>query len=130
MNQLKIKSVDTYVEKELEQGIERSYIYYTSLSSHYMTKKQEVDIIQSRSSGKMLFLNKVLQSSTQDEIIYHNALVHPLLYSLKDKSKVLILGGGEGATLRDVLRWKAVRHTTMVEYDDELLEIMIKGVSK
>ena len=58
MNQLKIKSVDTYVEKELEQGIERSYIYYTSLSSHYMTKKQEVDIIQSRSSGKMLFLNK------------------------------------------------------------------------
>jgi spermidine synthase len=79
MNQLKIKSVDNFVEKEPEQGIERSYMYYTTLSSHYNTKKQEVDIIQTRSCGKMLFLDKVLQSSTQDEVIYHNALVHPLL---------------------------------------------------
>ena len=126
MNQLKIKSVDNFVEKEPEQGIERSYMYYTALSSHHITKKQEVDIIQTRSCGKMLFLDKVLQSSTQDEVIYHNALVHPLLYSLEDKSKVLILGGGEGATLREVLRWKAVTHAIMVEYDHELLQIMVK----
>jgi spermidine synthase len=126
MNQLKIKSVDTFVEKEPDQGIERSYMYYTTLSSHYITKKQEIDIVQTRNCGKMLFLDKVLQSSTQDEVIYHNALVHSLLYSLEDKSKVLILGGGEGATLREVLRWKAVAHTTMVEYDNELLNIMVK----
>ena len=126
MDQLRIKSVDHFVEKDPAQGVDRSYIYYTSLSRHHITKKQEIDLIETKHLGRMLFLDKVLQSTTRDEIIYHNTLVHPLLESLDDKSRVLILGGGEGATLREVLRWTAVRSATMVEYDMELLQIMLK----
>jgi spermidine synthase len=71
----------------------------------------------------MLFLDGCLQSSTRDEVIYHNALVHPLLFTLNKREKILILGGGEGATAREVLRWP-VFSTFMVDYDMKLVEHM------
>ena len=73
----------------------------------------------------MLFLDGSLQSTTKDEVMYHTTLVHPLLDCLKDKSKILILGGGEGATSREVLRWTEVKSLRMVDYDAELVEIMV-----
>ena len=51
-----------------------------------------------------LVLDGDTQSSQADERIYHEALVHPAMASVKDRGEVLILGGGEGATLREVLR--------------------------
>lgn len=117
-----------YHESDSDQGVERTYRYYGCTSTHIVTKKQEVDIIESPFWGKMLFLDGVLQSTTKDETIYHNALVHPLLDTLQKKSSILILGGGEGATAREVLRWSAVTSVTMVEYDPELvIEMEKKG---
>jgi spermidine synthase len=119
----KVKSVSEFIEKDAEQGVERAYIYYNKPSTHLHTTKQEIDLLETPKWGKMLFLDGCLQSTTMDEVIYHNALVHPLLYSLKKKEKILILGGGEGATAREVLRWP-VYSVEMVDYDQELVEHM------
>jgi len=119
----KIKSVHEFTEKDPEQGVNRTYIYYNNLSTNVHTQKQEVDILESPKWGKMLFLDGCLQSTTMDEVIYHNALVHPLLSTLQKKEKILILGGGEGATAREVLRWP-VFSVEMVDYDKELIEHM------
>jgi spermidine synthase len=119
----KIKSVSEFVEKDPEQGVERTYKYYSKHSTYIHTQKQEVDLLESPKWGKMLFLNGCLQSTTKDEVIYHNALVHPLLHNLRKKKKILILGGGEGATAREVLRWP-VSSVEMVDYDEELVEHM------
>ena len=119
----KVKPILEFNEKDRDQGVERNYLYYKSESSHTVTDKQEVDIINSIFWGKMLFLDGCLQSSQKDEVIYHNALVHPLMDTLQSKNNILILGGGEGATAREVLRWKDVK-VTMVDYDKELVKFM------
>lgn len=111
-----------YHEIDEDQGVKRRYSYYSKSSYH--TDKQMVDIVDSVLWGQMLFLDGVLQSTTRDEVIYHTALVHPLLDTLREKKTLLILGGGEGATAREVLRWKNVESVVMIEYDKELVELM------
>lgn len=119
-----VKAVLEFNERDQDQGVERNYLYYKDNSANIHTEKQEADIINSTYWKKMLFLDGTLQSTLRDEVIYHNALVHPLLETLQTKNSILILGGGEGATAREVLRWSKVRHVSMVDYDKELVEFM------
>ena len=60
---------------------------------------------------KHLYIEGHLQSSTFDEYIYHEALVHPILLAHPNPQRVVILGGGEGATLRTVLSHQKVVET-------------------
>ncbi|MFY9781538.1 MAG: methyltransferase domain-containing protein [Candidatus Baltobacteraceae bacterium] len=87
------------------------------------TAFQDVAVVRSAAFGKMLVIDGDTQSSQADERIYHEALVHPALASLDDRSEILILGGGEGATLREVLRREDVRRATMVDIDGEVVEL-------
>lgn len=119
-----IRPVLTYIEDDPEWGLERMYRYYSTTSTHIYTGKQEVDLIESPIWKKMLFLDGTLQSTTRDEVIYHNALVHPLMDCLSQKKNILILGGGEGATAREILRWESVSSVTMVDYDKGLVALM------
>jgi spermidine synthase len=87
------------------------------------TKFQSVAIVRSSTFGKMLIIDGDTQSSQADEKIYHETLVHPALAAAKDRADVLILGGGEGATLREVLRAGDVRSCTMVDIDGAVVEL-------
>ena len=64
-----------------------------------------------------LFLNNHLQFSSRDEYRYHEALVHPGLAGLPGARRVLILGGGDGLALREVLKYPGVEHVTLVDLD-------------
>lgn len=85
------------------------------------TKFQSMEILDSFSFGKCLVLDDDLQSAEIDEFIYHEALVHPSMVLHGNPKKVLILGGGEGATLREVLKWKTVKKAVMVDIDEEVV---------
>ncbi len=87
---------------------------------------QQVSVIGTPVFGKMLILDGDTQSSQHDEKIYHEALVHPALAGAKDRTDVLILGGGEGATLREVLRHPEVARCTMVDIDGLVVELSKK----
>ncbi len=87
------------------------------------TAFQDVQILQSRAFGKILALDGDLQSTQFDEYIYHETLVHPAMFGHSSPEKVLIIGGGEGATLREVLKHRSVKHAVMVDIDRELIEI-------
>src|SRR5579862_7042391 len=87
---------------------------------------QQVAVISTPVFGKMLILDGDTQSSQGDEKIYHESLVHPAMAGAADRSEVLILGGGEGATLREVLRSNAVRRCTMVDIDGLVVELSKK----
>lgn len=87
------------------------------------TKYQYVQIFENQMMGKMLFLDKKIQSAAIDESIFHESLVHPALITHQDPRDVLIIGGGEGATLREVLRHKCVRKATMVDIDKQLVRL-------
>jgi spermidine synthase len=87
------------------------------------TPYQHVAVIRTAAFGKMLVLDGDTQSSQADEKIYHESLVHPALAALSDRRRVLILGGGEGATLREVLRHPAVESCTMVDIDRDVIDL-------
>lgn len=87
------------------------------------TAFQNVAVLRTQTFGKMLVLDGDTQSSQHDEKIYHETLVHPALAAVGDRSDILILGGGEGATLREVLRHPGVRRCTMVDIDGEVVEL-------
>lgn len=91
------------------------------ISSHF-TKFQKVDILELEIFGKTLFLNGKIQSAEIDEFIFHESLVLPSLLTLPEPSDVLIIGGGEGATLREVLKDRTVKNAIMVDIDKELVE--------
>jgi spermidine synthase len=90
------------------------------------TKYQYVQIFENRILGKMLFLDKKIQSAAIDESIFHEALVHPALMTHRNPLNVLIIGGGEGATLREVLRHECVRKAVMVDIDKQLVRLCQK----
>ncbi|MBV8373414.1 MAG: fused MFS/spermidine synthase [Candidatus Eremiobacteraeota bacterium] len=84
---------------------------------------QQISIISTPVFGKMLILDGDTQSSQADEKIYHETLVHPALAAASDRREILILGGGEGATLREVLRSPDVRRCTMVDIDATVVDL-------
>lgn len=77
--------------------------------------------------GKILFLDNEVQSSQYDEQIYHEFLVHPVLNAKANDTgkRILIVGGGEGATAREVLKWpqESVAHVDWVDIDVGLCEL-------
>jgi spermidine synthase len=70
-----------------------------------------------------LYLNGNLQFSSRDEYRYHEALVHPALASLKNPRKVLVLGGGDGLAVREILRYDSVESVTLVDLDPKMTEL-------
>jgi spermidine synthase len=80
--------------------------------------------------GRMLFLDGELQSASADEHIYHESLIHPAMATIVSERsetaglRVLVVGGGEGATVREVLRWdRAVSEVVWVDIDRELVSL-------
>jgi spermidine synthase len=93
----------------------------TSVVDHRRTLFQQLTIIDTGAYGRTLFLDGICQSCEADEFIYHETLVHPACAAVANPIKVLILGGGEGATLREVLRWPSVQSVTMVDLDSGMI---------
>jgi spermidine synthase len=90
------------------------------------TPFQSVAVLRTAVFGKMLVLDGDTQSSQADEKIYHESLVHPALAACAARGEVLILGGGEGATLREVLRHPDVVRCTMVDIDGDVVDLAKK----
>ena len=86
------------------------------------TRFQRVDILRIKPFGITLFLDGKLQSAEVDEAVYHECLVHTAMQVHPNPKRVFIAGGGEGATLREVLRYP-VDEAVMVDIDSELVEL-------
>ncbi len=89
------------------------------------TRYQKVMVAKLKEYGLSLFLDELLQVAEVDEAFYHESLVHPALLSLENPSNILIIGGGDGCALREVLK-HGVDKVTLVDIDGELVEICKK----
>jgi spermidine synthase len=87
------------------------------------TKFQSIEIVDTRSFGVCLVLDGKIQSSERDEFIYHEALVHPAMLSHACPETAFIAGGGEGATLRELLVHKTIKKAVMVDIDSQVIDI-------
>ena len=82
------------------------------------SKYQKIEIVETYDYGKMVILDEIPQACEMDEFILHEAMVHPTLCIHPSPVDVLIIGGGGGGTLREVLKHNTVRRAVMVEIDE------------
>ncbi|WP_267894509.1 polyamine aminopropyltransferase [Pseudoalteromonas sp. T1lg23B] len=108
--------------KELSNVLYKDKVIYSEA-----TKYQHVVLTERLSRNQSepitdLYLNGRLQFSSVDEQIYHTMLVYPAMLASNRHDNVLIIGGGDGLALRDVLKWP-VQHVTLVDLDGQLLNL-------
>jgi len=121
--------MDTDPDKWFCDRISRDLIQLHSIEEVLytgQTKFQSIEIIRSGSFGKCLVLDGKIQSSEADEFIYHEALVQPSMIAHPRPETIFIAGGGEGATLREVLSHNTVKRAVMVDIDEEVVAICQK----
>ena len=94
----------------------------TKIIAYQKTAYQEMYIVETGAYGKGLVLDGKWQSCTGDEFIYHEVLVQPAAIAYQNPRTALVLGGGEGATIRELLRWKTMEKVTMIDIDGEVVE--------
>ena len=85
------------------------------------TRFQEMEIHETDSFGRVLLLDGLVQTTERDEFFYHEMLVHPALTAHPRPEDVLIIGGGDGGALREVLRHRVAR-ATLVEIDEAVIQ--------
>ncbi|MBM4445832.1 MAG: polyamine aminopropyltransferase [Chloroflexi bacterium] len=86
------------------------------------SKYQEIQVFESPDFGKMLVLDGVVQLTERDEFFYHEMLAHVILHAHPNPRTVLIIGGGDGGTLREVLKHNSVERVQLVEIDRQVIE--------
>lgn len=117
MEKLPISWIDDYFNGyELHKHAFKNVLYQVQ------SKIQNIIVVDTYNYGRCLILDNEFQSAEMDEFIYHEALVHPSLVLHPGAESVLIVGGGEGATLREVLRHKTVKKAVMVDIDKEMID--------
>jgi spermidine synthase len=87
---------------------------------------QKIDIFECETYGKVLTLDGMVMVTERDEFIYHEMISHPALRVHPNPEKVLIIGGGDGGTAREVLKYEEIKRVVMVEIDKEVVELSKK----
>ncbi len=94
---------------------------------------QDLIIFENKTFGRVMMLDGVIQLTERDEFIYHEMMVHVPLFSLGNAETVLIIGGGDGGVLREVLRHRSVKRVVHCEIDGAVIEMSRKylpGISQ
>ncbi|MBU3916822.1 polyamine aminopropyltransferase [bacterium] len=84
------------------------------------TPYQRIVITKSHSDDVYLYINGHFQFASIDEHIYHEFLVHPLMAAAQNRKRVLVLGGGDGMAVREILKYSDVESITLVDIDPEM----------
>jgi spermidine synthase len=100
-----------------EDGLYNHDIVYAKQSAY-----QRIVVTRS-DAGFQLFLDGNLQFASSDEYRYHEALVHPAFATTAQPERVLVLGGGDGLALREILKYPSVQEVTLVDLDPAMTEL-------
>ncbi len=113
---------DKKFQETLYQGFRTTYdcteVFFDSATDH-----QRLVIFKNPLFGRMMMLDGVTQTTEADEFIYHEMLAHVPILAHGAAKRVLIIGGGDGGILREVLRHPGVERCTMVEIDPSVVEL-------
>tara|TARA_Y100001968_G_scaffold180497_1_gene165331 strand:- start:1830 stop:2696 length:867 start_codon:yes stop_codon:yes gene_type:complete len=109
---------------EYHQGTR--YGLYGKILVSEQSKYQKISIIESNNYGKGLLLDDCWMTTELQEKYYHECLVHPAMCSGEELSRILIIGGGDGGSARECLRYSEVEHIDMIEIDQRVIELSQK----
>lgn len=84
---------------------------------------QKVAVLDTREYGRMLVLDGIIQTTVRDEFVYHEMIAHVPLFLHAKPEKVLVIGGGDGGTVREVLKHPEVKKVHLVEIDEMVVKV-------
>jgi spermidine synthase len=111
-----------FFEKDPYAPIQYSYEVSKILYSG-KSRFQEIMVFENPFFGRVLVLDGVVQITERDEFFYHEMLVHVVMNSHPDPRRVIVIGGGDGGTVREVLKHKTVEKVYFVEIDEEVINV-------
>ncbi|WP_152395694.1 polyamine aminopropyltransferase [Paenibacillus guangzhouensis] len=109
-----------YTEKQTE-----SYGITAKVKQTFVTEKtdfQDLAMIDTEEFGRMLVLDGMVMTTIKDEFVYHEMVAHPALYTHPNPKHVLVVGGGDGGVIREVLKHPQVEKAVLVEIDGKVIE--------
>jgi spermidine synthase len=114
--------MSTYTDRTWE-GVTYAWQNATILDSINTHRGTRVEMIQRPKWGIACYMDNAIQSCEIDEALYHESLVHPVMSSVDSPKRVMIIGGGEGATAREVLKYPTVECVDMYEWDKDVVQL-------
>jgi len=86
---------------------------------------QKIEVIENEYFGKVLLLDGLVQTTERDEFYYHEMLVHPAFITHPSPQDILVIGGGDGGVLKEILRYP-IKRLQLVEIDSQVIEVSKK----
>lgn len=83
---------------------------------------QDIMVVDTLQFGRMLLLDGIIQTNVVDEFVYHEMITHVGLNTLEKPRKVLVIGGGDGGSIREILKHPSVEKAVLVEIDGKVIE--------
>lgn len=111
-----------WFKETLHDGFSANYAIKKILY-HNQTQHQNLIIFENPVFGRVMALDGVVQTTERDEFIYHEMFAHVPLFTHPNPKNVLIVGGGDGGLLREVVKHQGIEKITMVEIDDAVVEL-------
>ena len=87
---------------------------------------QKLDIVETDEYGRMMLLDGLVMVTERDEFVYHDMITHPALFTHPNPKKVLVIGGGDGGTIREIVRHPEVELAVLCEIDGLVIEKSIE----
>jgi len=115
------EGIDLWVSENFNDVYRMNYRVKETLYSKE-SDFQKIDVVDTEHLGKVLFNDGLLMTSERDEFVYHEMITHVPMSAHPNPKKVLIIGGGDGGTAREVLKYDSVEKVVMVEIDPCVVE--------
>lgn len=94
---------------------------YNKVLFEEQTPFQNVKVIETKEHGNMLINDNIVMTCDRDEFIYHEMIGHVPLFSHANPEQVLVIGGGDGGAIREVLKHKTIKKCVMIEIDEAVV---------
>lgn len=114
-----------FFEKDPYAPIQYTY-EVSKVLYHKRSRFQDIMVFENPHFGKILVLDGVVQITERDELFYHEMLTHVVMNAHPDPRKVIVIGGGDGGTVREVLKHKSVEKVYFIEIDEEVINVSRK----
>lgn len=107
-----------FTDKDMNQALS---LRYNKMLFSEKSPFQKVRVFETPAYGKMLAIDNMVMCTERDEFHYHEMIVHPAMQTHGLPKNVLVIGGGDGGTIREVVRYSSLEKVTMVEIDDAVV---------
>ncbi len=123
-DELRLTTMDLWFEEKLEPPVGTTFrVLVNRTIERFRSEYQEIAVLETEKLGKMLILDGVIMLSEFDEFAYHEMIIHVPLLTHPNPKKVLVIGGGDGGSIREIVKHKEVEEVHLCEIDRAVVEV-------